>query len=95
LHKFVGKNEDVAELFAQGGTSGQSYNETMFIEGDKLYSYGHHFPIAKVDRVNKVAWFNNDSYSVTTSIHKGRVKRNLERYGFKLIPSNTEELQKM
>lgn len=65
-------NEQIARAFANGDTTGYTNNQTLFIEGDTIYSYGHHFPIAK--RYNGIYLFNSKSYSVTTSKHQSLVR---------------------
>ena len=68
-------NSDVAEKYAKGEIKGQSKN--MFIEDDTIYSYGHHFPIAKRIYINDERYylFNLNSYSSSTIKHKSYVKR--------------------
>ena len=44
----------------------------MFIDGDTIYSYGYHFPIAL--RRNGVMYVNEDSYSSSTSKHTSYVR---------------------
>ena len=63
-------NYDVAHEFAYGATHGKSSN--IFIDGDVIYSYGYHFPIAK--RIGGTILFTNREYSVTTSQHKAYVR---------------------
>lgn len=70
------KNEEIAELFVNGKDKGRANN--MFIEGDTIYSYGYHFPIAVRIGVNKYL-FNNNGYSMTTRTHKNHVERALNR----------------
>jgi hypothetical protein len=69
------KNREVAEEFVNGSSKAEGSN--MFIEGNKLFSYGYHFPIA-VRLISgegfKYIW-NKSSYSRTTSTHKGYVRR--------------------
>jgi len=90
----MSQNREIAEAFAQGARAGTGSH--FFIEGDAIYSYGHHFPIAVIkDRSSKIAYFNKEGYSTTTSIHKGYVERALEAEGFKLELKSTEELQEM
>ena len=62
-------NSAVAERFADGRTDGSSRN--MYIDGDTVYSYGAHFPIAK--RIPGGYIFNSDDYSASTSKHKRTV----------------------
>lgn len=52
-------------------TKGKSSN--IFVDGDTIYSYGYHFPMARHLDDNTVA-FTNQSYSVTTSSHLGAVR---------------------
>ena len=47
----------------------------MFFEGDVIYSYGKHFPIATFTTTpsgQKVILFNAASYSISTSQHQSR-----------------------
>ncbi len=87
-------NQQVADDFANGETKGRSNN--MFIEDLKtstvVYSYGEHFPIA-IKTSEFFAYFNSKKYSVTTSIHKGRVKRALETNGVEIEEKTTQELK--
>ena len=65
------KNQKLASLFAQGAISGRGFN--MFIEGDTIYSYGYHFPIA-----NKGYYlFTTRKYGSTTAKHMCYVKTSL------------------
>jgi len=80
------KNYDVAKDFANGESDIEGNN--MFSEGNTIYSYGHHFPIAVKVRVlggGKVALFNPNSYSNSTAKHKGYVESALSNNGYKLI----------
>jgi hypothetical protein len=69
------KNSELAEMFAKGG-EGKLNGSHMFIEGDTIYSYGYHFPIAKRFDAGRFI-FTTSGYSVSTSIHKGHVRRAL------------------
>jgi len=62
-------NGAVAKAFANGATKGASRN--MHIEGDTIYSYGPHFPIAK--RITGGYVFNSDNCSSSTAGHKSAV----------------------
>lgn len=65
-------NYDIAHEFAYGATEGHTGNWNMFIEGDCIYSYGHHFCIAK--RVGKGAvLMTTRTYSRSTAKHIGYV----------------------
>ena len=66
----MSSHEEVAKAFMRCDSLTGS---RMFSEGDTIYSYGHHFPIAK-----HTAWgfiFNKNGYSVSTAKHKGIVLR--------------------
>ena len=82
-------NKDIAEEFAEGKTKGKS--DHVFIDGDTIYSYGYHFPIAKKVG-NKEVDFNESKYSSTTSHHQSLVRRALESHGFKI---NKKKLSKV
>ena len=64
---------ELIEAFREGATRGTASN--MFVEGDTLYSYGHHFPL--VERYGLPSGYkfliNADRYSLTTSQHQSRV----------------------
>ena len=66
-------NREVAQAFANGKQKGKSLH--MFIDGDTIYSYGYHFPIAR--RFQGVILFTNKGYSQTTARHKTLVRCNL------------------
>lgn len=64
-------NKQVAHLWAN--KSRESANGShFFFEGDTIYSYGHHFPIARHHK--GCVLFTQKDYSVTTSRHKGYVR---------------------
>lgn len=66
-------NKQIVEKFVSGATKGKNSNGSMFIEGDTLYSYGYHFPLAKRNE-DGTFWVNPDRYSVTTSKQQGMVR---------------------
>lgn len=67
-------NGEVARRFANGYTSGSSQH--VFIDGDRIYSYGRHFCIAR--RVNGVVLLTTRTYSNSTAKHVGLVWRALK-----------------
>lgn len=67
-------NQELANRFAAGKRRGSS--NRMYIEGDTIYSYGSHFPIAH--RTKKGYTFNRSKYSHSTSKHQGAVRRALQ-----------------
>jgi hypothetical protein len=71
-------NTQVAHLWASGNkASGKGSN--FFFEGDTIYSYGHHFPIAR--RVNENFYLiTQRGYSVSTSRHISYTRRAIPGY---------------
>lgn len=67
----------------------------MYFEGDTIYSYGNHFPVARhvcTDRNDNVVLFTTRDYSVTTSAHKstiGRACSHLETFSVPFINAST------
>lgn len=60
--------------------SGHTSNSNMFFEGDRIYSYGHHFLIATHvtnTRGENAVLFTTATYSVTTQGHKSRVRQSI------------------
>lgn len=87
-------NSILAEKFGQGATEGQANN--MFIEGETIYSYGHHFKIAtRLTPDQKFATgvdfvYNSERYGSATDKHQSHVRSNLS--SFIAIPDcNLEE----
>ena len=67
MRKTLSNSREVAHVWAQQKQSeGKSGN--MFFEGDTIYSYGHHFPIARFARPDTVL-FTSKRYSVSTAKH--------------------------
>lgn len=69
---------DVAKKFADGEIRGRATN--MLIEGDVVYSYGYHHPIAKKISDGKFI-LNSDKASVTTAWHRAAVLNALTEKG--------------
>jgi DNA-binding transcriptional regulator YhcF (GntR family) len=56
--------------------SGRNANDTMFFNGSTIYSYGHHFAIAKHivnEQGQRAVLFTQRDYSNTTAKHKSHV----------------------
>lgn len=75
---------ELATQFVNGATSGTAGN--MYIHGNRIYSYGPHFPIA--ERSHGTIHLTTRKYSPTTSMHVNAVKRAAEEEGFEIIPEN-------
>ena len=80
-------NDDVARAFSCGRslTAGN-----MFSEGDVVYSYGYHFPIAIRLGGGKYL-FNKDGYSSTTGCHKSLVLAQIPQCSITFV--STEKLK--
>lgn len=59
---------------------------SMFYEGDTIYSYGYHFPIAKFITIDENTFiaFNENGYSNSTSKHQSHVRRSIP-YNYEII----------
>lgn len=70
-----------AKTVASGGSDGRRrwQGVRVFWEGDTIYSYGYHFPMARILAPNLV-WMNGDRYSVSTSNHQSELRAALSRY---------------
>jgi hypothetical protein len=68
-------NDMVCHVWAQGNEdSGKNGNGSLYFTGDTIYSYGSHFPIAKM-MDNGMVLFTTDTHGVTTSQHCSRVRQ--------------------
>ena len=79
------KNSSIAESFAQGATKGKGNH--MFIDGDTIYSYGKHFPIA-TRGPGGVFYLTTARYSHSTTMHVNYVRRALESSGAEILLSS-------
>ena len=71
---FTDKNE-IAHMWAhQRQAHARDSASNFYFEGNTIYSYGSHFPIAKILEDNTIL-FTVDTYSSTTVKHIGIVKR--------------------
>lgn len=69
----------VAAAFVRGETGGQA--GSLYIHGDRIYSYGPHFPVAERRPGGAIAITSRKSPSVTTSKHITFVRRAAEDAG--------------
>lgn len=87
-------NVKVAQAFAEGKTIG--YARNMFIDSDTIYSYGYHFPIARMTKQKDedgktIVLFTNRGYSNTTAKHKSHVYSALFRAGYRVIECDIKD----
>lgn len=62
----VFNNSELCHVFAQQTQDyGRNQGETLFFEGNVIYSYGHHYPLAKI--TNGFCLVNSSRYSNTTA----------------------------
>jgi len=76
-------NADVCERFREGKRTGEAHN--LFIEGNVLYSFGRHYPLAI--RFSDGWAINTEGYSQSTSRHRTHMCRALG-YEFKELLDN-------
>jgi hypothetical protein len=84
-------NSDIITKFLNGaiaGTIRRSNPHTgdhtpLFIDGDTLFSYGRHYPLAK-RLPDGSLWVNDQRYSATTSKHASLVRSLAIRKSIKL-----------
>ena len=66
-------NKQIIKAFVSGAIKGKNSTGSLFVEGDTIYSYGYHFPLARRHE-DGIFWVNPDRYSVTTSKQQGMVR---------------------
>jgi hypothetical protein len=72
-------NQQIITKFVNGATTGKNSNRSLFIEGDTIYSYGYHFPLARRLGGGDF-WVNPDKYSVTTSKQQSLVRYAISKF---------------
>lgn len=76
---------DLAVEFVNGAVTGDA--GSMYIHGDRIYSYGPHFPVAE-RHGGTVYVTSRQPPSKTTSTHVNAVKRAAEAEGFEVVEKN-------
>jgi hypothetical protein len=95
----VFNNRELCHVFmSQSQESGRGSN--MFFEGDTIYSYGGHFPLAKIFKNEKVVYFNSARYSKSTSKHQSYMSSAIDKdylyiLGDYICRKDPEEVQKI
>ena len=80
--------ELVENFVHHGATAGSASNKRLRIEGDKLINYSTVIAV----RTNSAIVLNGKTYSMTTTKHQNRIRRNAEsKWGLELIEVDTEE----
>lgn len=92
-------NREVAHVWAsQQQANGRSGN--IFFEGPSIYSYGHHFEMARfvtppATGVPEIVLVTTRSYSVTTASHLSRVKQAISHLTSFTVPSFTDHAENL
>lgn len=65
-------NRETMKAWVDGKKRGRNAKGTVFFEGDVIYSYGPHYPLAvrAPGKSGPFFYVNKDKYSVTTSRHQ-------------------------
>lgn len=58
------------------------FQSNIMCDGETIYSYGHHFPMATKIRGSDDIWVNTGKYSVTTSKHQSALREVLSLSGY-------------
>lgn len=74
-------NNEIVRKFAEGAIKGKNDAGSIFIDGERIYSYGYHFVIAERTGA-KTANVTKAKRSVTTSGHTTLVRSTLHNYGY-------------
>jgi hypothetical protein len=87
---------DVYDAYVRGyADSGRNYSrESVYFEGDTIYSYGSHFPMAIRYHSPEIGeWYlvNGDKYSVTTGAHQSKLRQALQYKNTFVIPFSALE----
>lgn len=91
MKQIFGSHSEVAHVWAsRSQESGEA--SRVFFDGDTIYSYGRHFPIARFQKMpngQEVVLFNADDYSMSTIKHKGHVRHAIpDNYTVVVMPSS-------
>jgi hypothetical protein len=78
MRKVLSSMAEVAKCWAnQSQSEGRTSSNTLYFEGESIYSYGPHYELARIinnDEGNPCALFNDSYYSPTTSSHTRQVQ---------------------
>lgn len=84
MRQVFSSTAEVCNVFAnQTQDFGRNGSGNVYFDGDTIYSYGRHFPIAKI--VGCMALYNLNGYSNTTAHHKSDVYRALIKKGYEIV----------
>ena len=84
-------NSDLPHVWAhQHEQSGSNRGGTFFFEGCIIYSYGYHFPIARLLPAENVVLMTTNGYSSTTAQHMAKVRHAIGDHLTVIYVSNVE-----
>lgn len=93
MKKVFANREELAHVWAQQ-THAEGKSGNMFFEGRAIYSYGHHFCIARfVD--SQTVLFTIRDYSPTTAQHKSIVRNAITNKTVFYVPSGIDDNSKL
>jgi hypothetical protein len=82
------KHSDLVKEFVAGKSAGKG--SRMFIDKNRLYSFGYHFILAERKEGPFKYWVNSRSYSPTTSKHKSYFLREVDESDCLFVSANYE-----
>jgi len=84
----VPAKDKVAHAWAhQLEEEGQVYGGSFYFYGDTIFSYGSHFPIARIYHDKNVILFTSHSYSSTTAGHMSCVRSAIRHRDIIIVPN--------
>lgn len=96
--KTVFTGGEIAHVWAyqreNGYTHGRTSNENIFFEGETIYSYGYHFPMARLtgkfdENGVEYVLVTTDTYSNTTAKHLSNVRGAVSHLNIVYVPTLT------
>lgn len=83
-------NNEVMRRFAEQCNGepeywGRASAGSVIARGPRLYSYGEHYLLARLDHGSNVAHLNTRNSSVTTAKHRSMARRELLKAGWKVL----------
>jgi len=82
MKKVFSNHQTVVETWAEG-MQNEGRGGNIFFEKEIIYSYGHHYPMAKI--YQNLVLLNSNSYSVSTCKHRGFVRTIFHHRGIPII----------
>lgn len=81
-------NSQCVHVWAQQNQdTGKNSNSSIFFTGDTIYSWGNHYPMARIE--DGVVFINSDNYSPSTCRHKSLVYESVRHLTVFTVPDVT------